>query len=560
MPGIAIKLTPGQTSSPSGTTLGFLWHEGLLAHVRRAVSPDPDGGDRRGPANRIRARGVRRGSGRSLYPSWTRSIIGIALPTTLNGIFAAGARTALVPSYVAARKTSGSDRARRVAGSILAVSIVGGFAITALLYVAAEPIVALTGPGLDAVGRESAISYLRLLAPAALLAAISTVLWGVLQAEQRFRAIGASMVAGPLVAIIFMVLTWDRLGLESLAVSTLMGSVIMPASMLVATRHYGITPILTISPRGMGLRAFASHALPLSVGAAILQLNQILDRAIATVVQNGGVAALGFADRLIRSPITAISPAWSGAVYPAMVETVQDRTASRLGGVTVRTARYAIVAFTPISFLSAAAAPFAVSTVYSRGAFTSDDVQTVAGVVAAFAPIIAIHMTSSPVTNALNARRSSMVLLASSIVSVILNLALDVVLGLAFGVVGIALASSVTQGATLVFKATRLARLAGWLHTARGGRDRRAGMRLFSTSLSRDCGGVLVRLVAWRIPAGYGGLGGLRSRGSGGLRGRGDPNRSARAARARGVRLAVRPATGCVTRRCIRLATGRSTA
>ena len=174
-------------------------------------------------------------------------IIGVALPTMLSGVFAAGATTALVPSYLEARKTGGSYHARRVAGSILALSIAGGFAITALLYVAAAPIVALTGPGLDTAGRDSAAFYLRLVAPGALFAGVASVLFAVLQAERRFRAIGISSVAGPLVTLVFMLLTWDDLGLQSLAVGTLIGQAAIPALMLAAMLRYGITPVPTVS-------------------------------------------------------------------------------------------------------------------------------------------------------------------------------------------------------------------------------------------------------------------------------------------------------------------------
>jgi putative peptidoglycan lipid II flippase len=432
-----------------------------------------------------------------LSPELDALIIGIALPTT--NFLGVGVTKALVPSYLEARRTGGSHRARRVAGSILAVSIAGGFAITALLYVAAEPIVALTGPGLDAVSRESATSYLRVLSPAALFAAVSAVPFAVLQAERRFRAIGTSIIAGPLVTLIFMLMTWDRLGLESIAIGTLIGQVTMPALMLIATFRYGVAPALIGTLRGLGLRAFARHALPLSVGSLVLRLNPILDRAIASIVQSGGVAALRFADSLIRSPITAISPAWSGAVYPALVQAAQAEGSSQLGRATDRTVRYTIAVFTPISFLSAAVAPVAVSTVYSRGAFTSDDVQEVAAIVAAFAPLITILMTAGVVTNALNARRSSMVLLVSSIFNVLINLTLDVVLGLAFGVAGIAFASSVTMGTILVFTAIRLGRLEDGF-----------GMRVMARTVTMACvaslpASLAIAVVCWSgwLPDGF---------------------------------------------------------
>ena len=112
----------------------------------------------------------------------------------------------------------------------------------------------------------------------------------------------------------------------------------------------------------------------------------------------------------------------------------------------------------PVSALTLAVAPVAVSTAYGRGAFTSRDLAVTALVVAGFAPLVCTLMVSQTLTGALNARRSGSVLLTAGIINVILNCTLDVVLGFSIGVAGIALSSSVTAIVVSTFKARQLAK------------------------------------------------------------------------------------------------------
>lgn len=417
-------------------------------------------------------------------------IIGIVLPTTMAGVFSAGITTALVPSYASAYESQGSLHARRLAGAVLLFAVLAGLALTTLLFMAADPIVALTGPGLDQAGREAAASYLRLVAPTALFASITTVPYAICQAEERFKAMALAIMVGPLASILVMLYAWPQLGLGSIAVGTLVGGALTPALLLAATARYGVLPVPSLG-RGLGLRAFVKHGFPLSISALVLRLRDIIDRAISSIVLAGGVGALRYGDSLIRSPIAAIGPAWGGAVYPALVHSTQHAEGSMLGAATDRTVRFTVAAFTPISFLSAAVAPLAVSTVFGRGAFTADDVRTVAMVVAAFAPLIAVRMASGVVTNALNARRAGTTLLVSSIFNLGLNVVLDLLLGFTLGVAGIALSSSIALTSMMLFKANRLSRLED---------DFNVKQMLHSFALASAAsfpGAVLIGLISW---------------------------------------------------------------
>jgi O-antigen/teichoic acid export membrane protein len=62
-------------------------------------------------------------------------------------------------------------------------------------------------------------------------------------------------------------------------------------------------------------------------------------------------------------------------------------------------------------------------------------------------------------TSALNARRQGVVLLSAGVVNVVVNLALTLALGYVFGIVGVALATTIVSVVVIIYMGYRVARL-----------------------------------------------------------------------------------------------------
>ena len=386
-------------------------------------------------------------------------LIGVVLPTTMANILTSGPSTAMVPAYLDARASGGLPDARRLAGTVLVWLGVVGLAMTIILEVVAGDAVAIAGPGLSAAGRASAADYLRLLAPMAFVASLNGTLYAVCQAEQRFAAIAVAIVSGAAVTLVTMILFWSGLGLGAFALGNLLGPVVTLAILAAELARRSIAPRPHLVSRGLGLGAFVRHAAPLTLSSAILQINTVFDRAVASLIGPGAVSALRYGDTLVRVPTGAISPAWGAAIYPALVRSTHESDRGSLASMAERSLRYVLAVFMPLSVLTLAVAPIAVRVAYGRGAFTSAALDQTSLVVAGFAPLVVTLMLSQTLTGALNARRRGSALLMAGTINVILNCVLDLVLGFPFGVGGIALSSSITAVIVVAFKAGRLARL-----------------------------------------------------------------------------------------------------
>jgi len=382
-------------------------------------------------------------------------LIALILPTTLAGVLTAGTGTAMVPAYLKVRDDRGREEARRFAGAIATWVGLGGLIVWVSLEVFAYVAIEISGPGLAPATRDTAFGYLHLVAPLTFASAVSGVLYAVCQAEERFAAIAWSSFAGSAVTLVATLLLWHWLRLGALAVGNLLGPIVGALILLVSVARASIAPRLKLWTSRGELTAFARHAAPLTLSSAILQLNGISDRAIASLIAPGAVSALRYADVLVRTPIGAISPAWGTALYPSFVRVALEAGAG-LSSALERSLRYVVALFMPVAVLTVAVAPVAVAVGYGRGAFGPPEVIRTAQAVAAFAPLIVLLMCYAPLTGALNARRRGGVLLAAGLLSVCLNFVLDVILGIWLGAAGVALSSSVTAMLVLAFFSWRL--------------------------------------------------------------------------------------------------------
>jgi putative peptidoglycan lipid II flippase len=377
-------------------------------------------------------------------------LIAIVLPTTLAGVLTSGTVTALVPAYLEARATSGGEAARRFAGTVMVAIVVASIGLSIALATFSDAAIAVTGPGLSAASHEAAVGYLRLVIPLLGVAAVSSIFYSVCQAEEQFHAIALATVAGPVATLVILIGLWQPMRLAAFAAGSVIGSAVSLAILLVSTVRAGVVPV-SVPRRDPRLNAFARHAAPLTLSSAILQVNVVGDRAIASILGPGAVSALRYAEVLVRVPIGAIAPAWGSALYPALVRSALGSEAATLGRTTEASLRLAITVFVPVAMLTAAVAPIAVSVAYGRGAFAPSAVALTAAAIIGFAPLLVILMVSPVLTGAHNARRRGSVLLIGGSINVVLNIALDIALGAWLGVVGVALASSITSTIVVIY-------------------------------------------------------------------------------------------------------------
>lgn len=380
------------------------------------------------------------------------------LPILISGMIAASVRTAAVPAYFELIDRRGKGVARRFLGAVLTWSMIAAVVGAAVVALRPEIAIGLAGPGLSADARVQGAAYVPLLVPILAFGVMTHILSAIFQIGDRFRPIALALIVAPSVSMLFTIGAWERLGLSAVAIGMTLGHGLSVTLLFVLAARAGMLPPLALRTHDAEIGGFVRHALPLTVGSAVLQFNVLADRAVATLLAVGSASVLRFGQQLVIEPLGSLASAWTTVLYPSLVRTGQGGSDRSLGSAAEMALRYGIAIFVPISVGVAALAPLIVDLVYRRGAFDATAAAATSQVVVAFAPMLTLAMLQPVLTGSHNARRHGVLLSMTAVLNAISNVALNVLLGRWLGVAGIALSTSITVAILIAWLARSLTR------------------------------------------------------------------------------------------------------
>jgi len=229
-------------------------------------------------------------------------LVALFLPEAVRMALATGLfSSAALPLY---QEREGAQREAWL--SALTWRVLGvGLLLAGLFYLAAPQWVWLIGPGLSAEGQALAWQSLHLLAwciPGFMLHALLCI---PLQAHARFVLAGLGSLLFNLPPVLYLALKGGQAEPAGVALSCLVGSLLMPLLLFPAMRGMGWRPWRVQADRSCG-QQLLQRLGPLLASTLASQGLALLERMIASLLGEGAVTWLNFARKLINLPMVAL--------------------------------------------------------------------------------------------------------------------------------------------------------------------------------------------------------------------------------------------------------------
>ena len=239
------------------------------------------------------------------------------VPTMIYDLLMGGMiSAALVPVFSDYASPEKRQELWRLASALFTlVTIVFSLIVIALELVA--PVVAwLLGGGFDVPLLSQTTALMRLIMPAVLFLGISGATTGFLYANKRFTypALGASLFNAGIIIGAFLLA--DRIGIASLSLGVLLGSILQLAIQLPGLRDLQFSLSLDLSHPG--LRRMAILYLPVALGLVISQVGIAIDRNLASRTGEQSIAWMQNATTLVQFPLGLVAVAISTAILPSL--------------------------------------------------------------------------------------------------------------------------------------------------------------------------------------------------------------------------------------------------
>ncbi|MFP6870009.1 MAG: murein biosynthesis integral membrane protein MurJ [Nitrospinota bacterium] len=393
--------------------------------------------------------------------------VAFAIPSMFRRLLTEGALTsAFIPVHSDVRAEKGERAARAFSGA-MAVSLAAFLAVFCLLGIYyARPLVALLAPGFSADPKKLGLTadLTRIMFPFLFFIGLSAIAVGVLNAARRFFLPALAPVIQN-VAMIGALVAAGAYAVGGGAVYWLAWGVVLGGAFQLIV-HFplmaklGVTPLPSLPWRVPSVGRCLSLMGPAAFGAAILQVNVLIDRWLASFLQEGSISYLYYANRLVQFPHGILSVAVAAAAFPLLA----DRAAiGRHGGTDdpggspgplAEAGRLTLFITLPAAFGLMALAQPIMEILFERGAFGAADTAASAAALRAYALGLVFFGLVRILVVAYHARLDTKYPVRCANWSVLANVALSVTLMIPFGYVGLALATSIASGlnAWLLFR------------------------------------------------------------------------------------------------------------
>ena len=369
--------------------------------------------------------------------------IAIQIPVTLFAFVSVAIKSVVIPMYTDLRLNQDEATSKLFLDHFVSLIALIALSFIGLCEIFASPLIYFFAPGFTDEAHSLSVFLLRITLPTMLFTVIAQIYVAILNVHKRFIAPAFSVYFLNICIIALTIFLHATLGVAAACIGQVMGSLAFALFLIMlARRKYHFS--FHLSLRDTYIRKTLKMSLPVLWNISVAEVNTIINRAVASTMFVGSIAALGYASKLNNVFLSLFVAAISSIIFPMFAESSAKGDLVTLNKrVNFTLSVYTMVVLPIMCFLIIFRTEI-IEIAFARGKF---DVTAVGAVHSLFA-LYTIGLIFTAFRDALSkvfmSMQDTMTPAKNATIGVLLNIALNLTLPFFLGVQGLALSTSLT--------------------------------------------------------------------------------------------------------------------
>lgn len=378
-------------------------------------------------------------------------LLAALVPMLIANLLGETLNQALIPGLIRVRQSEGQQAARWMVGAAMLWLMVAMLLAMAVLAMLAPTVAKIALPHFSHAKQQLTVHLFYQLMPVMLLAAMAGNGTAVLNAAERFTAPTLAPMLNSLAVLVGIGLFAGRWGIEALVWATLVGALVLAAVLASWLPSSGYAIGFKWLPLQGEMRQVARSYALLTMSAVVANAGLVADQTMAAWLPAGSVAALNYSGRLVSVVVSLLAGALATALTPYLAQMAAEGNWTGCRTAVEHWLMRCLAVTVPLAGVLIAMAHPIVRILYQRGNFHAADSLAVAPVLAAYALQIPFFAASRVDYRMLLVLGRNDVILRCGAINLLLDVVLNLLLMHFWGVVGIALATSMWTISTFVY-------------------------------------------------------------------------------------------------------------
>ncbi len=387
-------------------------------------------------------------------------LISQTIPGTIFGLVGAGVSTCFIPMFYKTLADENLDKAFQFTNKILTLTLAFSTFVIAVILLFPQSIVKLFASGFSGETLYYASQFTRICILSLYFSSFMFVYEALLQAKKNYLISAMAGIVGN-VCILLSIFLGAKVSIWIISIGSCAAIGIRMLVMVPTTQKLGFRPKPVFHWNDPHIKSFLVMMLPVLIGTSISDVNQLVDRTIASTLAVGAISSLTYANSMLQLAIGGVVQPFSTVIYPRITELVhfnkRDEAIAFLG----KMMNILLLLLIPITFGIVVFSKPAISLLFERGAFNSEALQMTSEAFTFYGLGLCFMGVRELISRFFYACEDSKTPMINSSIGLVTNIVLNLVLSRLLGIKGLALATSLAALTTCVLLVISLKKATG---------------------------------------------------------------------------------------------------
>lgn len=372
-------------------------------------------------------------------------VFSFMLPSVLFGSLGMALLTTIIPIYKKIFKEEGKINSDRFLNNVLNIAVIISIIISIVSYIYPDVIVDIMSSDIDNKIYQTTVEFCKIILLAVPFIMIQYVFMAYLQLNDNFKVPALVGIPFNIVLIGSIVLGSIYNSKEILIYGSLFSFVSIVIFLYINVNTYGYKINLKVDLKNKDTIKVFKNLILVFIGLSVLQITTISDRALAFGLTNGSVSALNYSNRLNEFILGIFALSIITVMYPKMSELCVKKDYKSLERIIRKSINIISILIVPIVFFIIFFSNNIISFLFQRGSFDINATIITANAFRFYSfSILGFSFIDlfSKVFYSMDERKTPLFV---GIFAILINLILNYLLKMKFGISGIAISTSIAS-------------------------------------------------------------------------------------------------------------------
>lgn len=348
--------------------------------------------------------------------------------------------TAFIPIYISVKETKQNEK--HFASNVIKIFVLISVFISAFIFLFAPFISRILAPSYKGAVADSLTYNIRIYAFCFVVLVLTAIFNALLKGNKRFLPGEITSVNQSLVFIICVLMLGNVFGVQVLIISFFLYAVINMIYLGFLSRKLYKVEVHRFQI-DENVKKLLRMIAPLLFGYAMLYINQLVDKMLASGLSDGTVTAMSYS-AVLSNFITGFIGSICGIAFTYIAQNVAEKSDEKAAVIVGYFITFFVTFLVPVSVISVSNAKEIVTIVYGRGAFDAAAIENSTYALMGYGSLFIPYVLRELFTRFQYSYQDSKRPMLNSAVSIVCNIVLSIVFSRFWGILGITIASSIS--------------------------------------------------------------------------------------------------------------------